>query len=371
MQYGADGTILQRKYLKDGVQISKRDYLRGKELKNNILESVYHNDGRAIKSGSNWKYEYHIKDHLSNVRVTFEDMNANGIVTSNEIKSRNDYYSFGMEWNNRWELSDTISPENGYRYNGKGYVEEMGLKLLDFANRNFDPVLGRFWTVDNWASKYPAWAPYNYAMNSPIRFIDKDGNGPLDIIIQGTKDDQGDKFRIQTFNALKSLTDDKLKLNKDGTVSIVEKGEGSKTHGTELIRNLVEGKTADGKSFDVILTNDSKGTEVNTQNNAEAFANVIQNASNGAGTGTKIVISPDLNTKLPMKDGTRENVPYNIALGHEMIHADHFRLGKREIKINELPGIKNKEELNTIKRENILRKENGLNLRYDGAFIKK
>ncbi len=279
MQYGADGTILQRKYLKDGVQISKRDYLRGKELKNNILESVYHNDGRAIKSGSNWKYEYHIKDHLSNVRVTFEDMNANGIVTSNEIKSRNDYYSFGMEWNNRWELSDTISPENGYRYNGKGYVEEMGLKLLDFANRNFDPVLGRFWTVDNWASKYPAWAPYNYAMNSPIRFIDKDGNGPLDIIIQGTKDDQGDKFRIQTFNALKSLTDDKLKLNKDGTVSIVEKGEGSKTHGTELIRNLVEGKTADGKSFDVILTNDSKGTEVNTQNNAEAFANVIQNAS--------------------------------------------------------------------------------------------
>ena len=27
------------------------------------MESIMHNDGRVIKSGNNWKYEYHIKDH--------------------------------------------------------------------------------------------------------------------------------------------------------------------------------------------------------------------------------------------------------------------------------------------------------------------
>ncbi len=48
MQYGADGTLLQRKYLKDGVQISKRDYLRGKEYKSDIPESVHHEDVEGV-----------------------------------------------------------------------------------------------------------------------------------------------------------------------------------------------------------------------------------------------------------------------------------------------------------------------------------
>ena len=34
--------------------MSKTDYLRGKELKNDVMESVYHGDGRVIKSGSIW-----------------------------------------------------------------------------------------------------------------------------------------------------------------------------------------------------------------------------------------------------------------------------------------------------------------------------
>ncbi|MBP6448334.1 MAG: hypothetical protein KA341_16145, partial [Saprospiraceae bacterium] len=128
MLYAADGRLLQRKYLKNNAQISKTDYLRGKEYKSDIPESIYHKDGRVIQKGGNtYQYEYHIKDHLGNVRVTFEDMNANGIISSNEIKSRNDYYSFGMEWNNRWELGDTILPENLKRYNGKELFSEMDL----------------------------------------------------------------------------------------------------------------------------------------------------------------------------------------------------------------------------------------------------
>ncbi len=145
MWYGADGTLLQRKYIKNNVENNKTDYLRGKELKNGQMESVYHGDvegvilqgevrqcfnrlnresGWVAKSGYNWKYEYHIKDHLDDctipdllvrikydsalskgtvktggpARVTFVDDNNNGIIAGPELRSRNDYYSFGLDF---------------------------------------------------------------------------------------------------------------------------------------------------------------------------------------------------------------------------------------------------------------------------------
>jgi hypothetical protein len=44
-----------RKYIKNGLQISKRDYLRGKEYKSDILKSIFHNDGeQACSSHTKW-----------------------------------------------------------------------------------------------------------------------------------------------------------------------------------------------------------------------------------------------------------------------------------------------------------------------------
>ncbi|MFZ1524612.1 MAG: hypothetical protein WAT22_07340, partial [Saprospiraceae bacterium] len=48
--------------------------------KSDIPESVHHADGRAIKTGSSWLYEYWIKDHLGNIRTTFKDKNADNII---------------------------------------------------------------------------------------------------------------------------------------------------------------------------------------------------------------------------------------------------------------------------------------------------
>ena len=161
-----------------------------------------------------------------------------------------------------------------------------------------------------------------------------------------------------------------LHVNKDGSITIVERDSGSLAHGTELIRGLVDGKTSAGKDFDMIITNDTRGTTVNTKINAETFANVKESASNGNGTGSKIVISPELDKFLPMQDNTKEKVPYNIALGHELIHSDNNRNGVRNM--NEIVPydrkIKNIEELKTIKRENILRSQQNLNIRYYGNF---
>ena len=39
-----------------------------------------------------------------------------------------------------------------------------------------------FTNVDPMPSEFPAWSPYNYALNDPLRFIDPDGKTPAHII---------------------------------------------------------------------------------------------------------------------------------------------------------------------------------------------
>ena len=107
--------------------------------------------------------------------MTFVDDNNNGIIAGPELRSRNDYYSFGMEWNGSWTQRDTLSPENKYKYNGKELVEEMGLNRLDYGFRGLDPALGRWFSIDRESASAPGLTPYRYGFNNPISFIDMFG----------------------------------------------------------------------------------------------------------------------------------------------------------------------------------------------------
>ncbi|MGB4958131.1 MAG: hypothetical protein WBO36_01580, partial [Saprospiraceae bacterium] len=88
-------------------------------------------DGRVIKDGSDWKYEFWLKDHLGNIRVTFVDEDDDGLISASEVRSRNDYYSFGMEWNGAWRLGESKNPKNNYKFNGKEQWQEMNLGLAN------------------------------------------------------------------------------------------------------------------------------------------------------------------------------------------------------------------------------------------------
>jgi uncharacterized protein RhaS with RHS repeats len=44
--------------------------------------------------------------------------------------------------------------------------------------RYYMPNIGRWTSVDPLAGEFPAWSPYNYTLNNPLRFVDPDGRAP-------------------------------------------------------------------------------------------------------------------------------------------------------------------------------------------------
>jgi RHS repeat-associated protein len=68
---------------------------------------------------------------------------------------------------------------SSYRYgmNAKEKDDEIvgSGNSYDYGARQYDPRLGRWWSVDPKAVKYTGWSPYNYVLNNPIHYVDKDG----------------------------------------------------------------------------------------------------------------------------------------------------------------------------------------------------
>lgn len=124
-------------------------------------------EGYVEPVGGSYKYVYQYKDHLGNVRVSYDKTLS--------IQEENNYYPFGLK---HAGYANTISSTNSalkYKYNGKELQDELGLNMYDYGARNYDPALGRFMNIDPLAEKSRRFSPYTYALNNPVFFIDPDG----------------------------------------------------------------------------------------------------------------------------------------------------------------------------------------------------
>jgi RHS repeat-associated protein len=139
------------------------DYSNGIQYKSDgTIDFIQTEEGRAIKSGTNYNYEYTLTDHLGNNRVTFDQ--TSGFV------GEEDYYPFGLNFHRQ------INAGNKYLYNNKEQQDE--LTEYDYGARFYDPIIARWHVIDPMAEKYFRLSPYNYGVNNPINFIDPDGMDP-------------------------------------------------------------------------------------------------------------------------------------------------------------------------------------------------
>lgn len=84
-----------------------------------------------------------------------------------------DYCAFGSEMPNR----SFSSGEYRYGFNGKERDNKFkgNDNSYDYGNRIYDPRCGCFLSVDPMAKDYPWYSPYQFAGNTPIWAIDRDG----------------------------------------------------------------------------------------------------------------------------------------------------------------------------------------------------
>lgn len=67
---------------------------------------------------------------------------------------------------------------NGYEQQSKEFSDGSGLEWYDYKHRFYDNQIGRFFSTDALADKYPYYSVYQFAGNEPTRAIDIDGLEP-------------------------------------------------------------------------------------------------------------------------------------------------------------------------------------------------
>ena len=125
---------------------------------------------------------FELTNHLGNVLTVLSDKKTGRKASDPSMISiydfdmvtAADYTPFG-----RVMLGRNFAFLSRYRYgfNGKEMDNEVkgAGNLLDYGNRLYDPLVGRFMSVDPLTKKYPWYTPYQFAGNKPIWATDLDG----------------------------------------------------------------------------------------------------------------------------------------------------------------------------------------------------
>ena len=126
--------------------------------------------------------KYELSNHLGNVLSVISD-NKIGIDNTADfvadyyepyIVSESDYYPYGMTMENR----SFASSEYRFGMNGQEKSDEIDENGNSYTAEfwQYNAVIGRRWNVDPLMYNYPSNSPYSIVDNSPLRFVDLDGD---------------------------------------------------------------------------------------------------------------------------------------------------------------------------------------------------
>ncbi|MBB6498155.1 DUF6443 domain-containing protein [Pedobacter cryoconitis] len=145
------------------------DYVNGIVYQNGVISFIQTEEGRAsynVQNGT-YNYEYNLKDHLGNTRVSFDKDPTTGKA---RVIQEDEYYSFGLRKIGGYDFASN----NRYLYNGKEIQTDLA-NQYDYGARFYDPVIGRWNVPDMIAELTPNLTPFRYCFNNPVNFTDPFG----------------------------------------------------------------------------------------------------------------------------------------------------------------------------------------------------
>lgn len=172
--YDAGGKKVQKVVNKTGQNAVTTDYLEGYQYNNTALKFFPTSEGYVELLGSSYKYIYQYKDHLGNIRLSYDKNLA--------IQEENNYYPFGLKQTGYNTVALSTNDALKYKYNGKELQDDnMGSSLLnvfDYGARTYDPALGRWKSSDPLTENMSDVSPYVYCINNSMVMVDPDGQFP-------------------------------------------------------------------------------------------------------------------------------------------------------------------------------------------------
>jgi RHS repeat-associated protein len=92
-------------------------------------------------------------------------------MTTGKLREESHYYPFGLPIGSMGSAAAGFMP-NKDKYQSNEFNKDLGLNLMDFHNRQFDPQLGRFLSIDPMAAATVTMSPYVAMDNNPVSVID-------------------------------------------------------------------------------------------------------------------------------------------------------------------------------------------------------
>ncbi|MBT1699193.1 RHS repeat-associated core domain-containing protein [Fulvivirgaceae bacterium PWU4] len=171
-------------------------------------------------------YIYLSNENDTPVEVYFDDFTVENI--NSMIVSSDEYYPFGQAFNS---FSRENSVDQHYRFNGKERQTELGLNWDDFGARMYDPEMARWNVLDPQADKAPAWTPFRFAFNNPVRYGDPDGNFEMSTTIYNRYSISNTITNLPHIyknksSEFKAILQKHSGLNEKQTLAILEPGQG-------------------------------------------------------------------------------------------------------------------------------------------------